>query len=176
MRAQSEALKHSPLLLEGVVVALAAAEAIPEVLVVLVVHIRLLGVDAALCVRLGIDAQAAWACLRKARGTTIAREIPLRKDLDERVLSVALDGACVTDTGGIVGIRGIRGRRVAGEAGEDALAERAQGLCAVFDALEKLLVAIGVDAFVGKSYVWESFAGISLELHLIMEKPKRTNN
>ena len=138
VRAEPKTLKHGALLLERIVVALAAAEAVPEVLVVLVVGAGLLRVDAALGVCLRVEAQVARAGRGKARSAAVAGKVALGEDLDEGVLAVALDRAGVADAGGIVGIRGVRGRGVAGQAGEDALAERAEGLRAVLDALGRV--------------------------------------
>jgi hypothetical protein len=133
--AQPEALEHGTLLLERVVIALAAAEAVPEVLVVLVVGVRLLRMDASLSVGLRVDAQVAGARLGESRGAAVACKVPLSEDLDEGVLAVALDRAGVADTGGIVGIRGVGGRRIASQACEDALSERAKGVRAVLNTL-----------------------------------------
>lgn len=144
VRPQRQTLKHGTFLLEGIVVALAATEAVAEVLVVLVVGVWLLRVDAAFSVRLRIDAQGARARFWESRGAAIAGKVALIEDLDERVFTVALHGTGVADTGRIVGIRRARGRRVAGQTGEDTLTERAERLCAVLDALGKGLAGVGV--------------------------------
>jgi hypothetical protein len=91
--------------------------------------------DASLSVGLRVDAQVARAGLGKSRGTAVACEVPLSEDLDEGVLAVALDRARIADTSSIVGIRGVGGRGIAGQAGEDALSERAKGVRAVLNTL-----------------------------------------
>ena len=114
--ADPQALEHGSLLLLGHVVDGAGAEPVAEVLVVLVVRVGRLGVDAALGVGRGVEAQGAWLVGGEARGAAVAGKVALLEDLDELVLAVALDGAGVTDAGGRVGGRvvGIGRRRVTG--------------------------------------------------------------
>lgn len=128
-------MEHGPLLLKRVIIALAAAEPIPEVMVVLVVGIWLLRVHATLGARLLIDAQVAGARGWEARGTAVAGEVALGKNFDESVLAVALDGAGVADAGRVVGRFRVGGWWVAGQTGEDGLAEGTERLGAGFDAL-----------------------------------------
>lgn len=134
-RSQPKALEHGPFLLEGVIVAFAAAEAVLEVLVVLVVRIGLLGVHTTLEVRFGIGAQDAGARGGDAVGSTVACEVALLEDLDEGVLAVALDGARVADAGRgpCVGVG--RGWRVARQAREDVLSQGTEDICAAVNAL-----------------------------------------
>ena len=158
--------------MEWVVIALAAAEAVSEVLVVLVIHVGLLGVHSTLGIRLGVDAQVARARFGVSRGTAVAGKVPLGEDLDECVLSVTLDRAGIADTGGIVRVGGVRGRRIAGQTGEDALTQGTERFRAMFDALEGLLAAKGFRCVVGVSHIWQGFTRISLELHLIADEAR----
>lgn len=87
---QSKALEHGALLLEGIVIALAAAKPVLEVLVVLVVGIGFFGVHAALQIGFGVGSQRAWTCRRHSLRTAVACEVALLKDLDESMLAVAL--------------------------------------------------------------------------------------
>lgn len=136
VRTQTKTLEHRPLLLKRVIVALAPAEAIAEVLIVFVVGVSLLRVDAALGVGFRIDAQAARARCGIARGTAIAGEVALVENLNEGVLAVAGNRTGIADASRVIGIGKLLGRWVAGEAGKDTLAEGAQRLGAVFDTLQ----------------------------------------
>jgi hypothetical protein len=102
MRSQAETLEHGPLLLEGIVIAFATTEPIPEILVVLVIRIGLFRVNASFGIRLWVDAQVAGAGLGVARGAAIAREVSLGEDLDERVVAMALDRARIAHAGAII--------------------------------------------------------------------------
>ena len=112
-RSETQTLEHCSLLLEGIIVALASAEAVLEILVVLVVRVGLLGVYAATGVGLAVGAQAARACGGDARGAAVASEVALLEDLDEGMLAMTLDGAGVADSCWGPGIRGSLGGRVA---------------------------------------------------------------
>ena len=91
--------------------------------------------DPTLGIRLRVETQAARARRGNARGTAVACEVSLCEYLDEGVLSMALDGARVADTGGFEGTVG-RGRRgVASQTGEHVLAECAERFGAVLNAL-----------------------------------------
>ena len=129
MSPQTNTLEHGTLLLERVIVALAAAEPVPKILVVdvpAVLVMGLFGVNAFL-IRLGVHPKGAGAVRRKARRSAVACKVALVEDLDESVFTVTLDRAGIADAGGgLVGGGGIGRRRVAGQAGEDALSERSQ--------------------------------------------------
>ena len=128
MCAEAQTLKHGALLLKRVIVALAAAEAISEVVVVLVVRVWILGVHAVLGVGGWVDTQIAGARRRKPRRAAVAGEIPLVEDLNEGMFAVALDGARVAHSGGVVRIGLVLRRGVARQTCEDALAEGAEWL------------------------------------------------
>lgn len=66
---------------------------VAKVLVVLVVVIRLLGVDAALGISLGIDSKGTLLFGCESRSTAIASEVALLEDLNQLVFAVALDRA-----------------------------------------------------------------------------------
>lgn len=122
VRAKAQALEHGALLLEGVIVAFATAETVAEVLVVFVTGARFLGMDA-FGIRRRVKTEGAGAGLWVSGRSAIARKIPLVEYLDEAMLAVALHGARIADTGGIiVRIGRVLRRRVAGKAGEDTLA------------------------------------------------------
>jgi hypothetical protein len=125
VRAQAEALEHCAFLLKRIVIALAAAESVSEVLVVQIAMTageRSLGMDA-FQASLGIDSQVAGARGRHARSTAVAGKIPLVEDLYERVVAMALNRACVTDAGCLISVAGILGGWVARQAREDALSK-----------------------------------------------------
>ena len=117
VRAQSQTLVHSPFLLEWVIVALADAESVAEVLVVFVVGSRLLRVNITLGVGRRVQAQGARARRRQACCATVAGEVALGKDLDELMFAVTLHRARIADSCGIVRIGRAGGEGVASEAG-----------------------------------------------------------
>jgi hypothetical protein len=108
-------------LLERIVVALAPAEAVAEVLVVLVVGIGFLGVDVATGICLVVGTQAARGCGQDARSATVACKVALLEDFDKGVFAVALYRAGIAHAGGCPGIRRAFGGWVAGQAGENVL-------------------------------------------------------
>jgi hypothetical protein len=120
----------------GFVVNGTRAEAVPEVLVVLVVEVGGLGVDTALGIRGAADAKGAWLIRCESRGATVACKVALLEDLNQFVLAVALDGARIADTGRIIGWICIGGRRVACEAGKNVLSKGAKLLGTILDALQ----------------------------------------
>lgn len=132
---KTKALEHGTLLLERVVVTFTSAESIAEVVVVLVIHIRLLGVNTPAGVGLFICAQRAGARRRNALRATIACEVALLENLDEGVLAMALNGACVANTGRSPFIAELCRRRIAGQARKNILSQRTLNLSAAFDAL-----------------------------------------
>lgn len=145
MRAEAQTLEHCALLLERIVVARAVAEAVAEVLVVYIgsrVVERLLRVDA-LGARLGVGSEGARARRGEPSSTAVAGEVALGEDLDEVVVAVALDRAGVTHAGGLVRRVAIVRGGVAGQAGEDALLEGAERVCAGVEGLERVMLARG---------------------------------
>ncbi len=175
MGPQAQALEHGAFLLKWIIIALASAETIPKVLVVLVLRAGFLRMDSSFGVGLGVDAQAAWGGFREACGAAVAGEIALGEDLNEGMLAVALDRACVAYSGGIVRVLGIRRRRVAGKAGEDGLAQWTERLCAVLDALSTLISHALQQAGgrgLAAAYVGKSLARIGFELHLVANEPR----
>lgn len=111
--AKSQALIHGALLLERIVVTLAYAESVAEVLVVLVARSRLIRVNAPLGIGRWIQPQRTGRSRGQARGAAIACEIALGKDLDELVLTVALHGTGVADSGSTIRAGRVGGRGVA---------------------------------------------------------------
>jgi hypothetical protein len=103
--------------------------------IVLVIHIRLFRMNSSGVGRL-VQAQCAWARGRDALGSAVAGKVSLLEDLDEGVLAVALDGACIADAGGRPVIAGLCGSGIACQAGEYGLSQRAEDLGAGFDALK----------------------------------------
>lgn len=89
MSSQPKTLEHGSLLLERVIIALAAAEPIFEIVVVLVIGIRLFGMNVALGIGLAIDTQGAWAGRWDARRSAVAGKVSLLEDLDKRVFAMA---------------------------------------------------------------------------------------
>lgn len=122
-------------MLKGIVVAVARAEAVTEVLVVFVIDIGLLRVDIAARIRLVIRLQYARAGAGKSLGTAVAGEVALLEDLDERVLAVALDRAGIADACRRPRIGVGSGRGVACQARENTLLQRTEDSGAVIDAL-----------------------------------------
>lgn len=122
MCAEAQTLKHGAFLLERIIVAFATTKSVAEVVVVLVACGCRLRVDA-FAVRLWVYTQAAWACARKSGGTAIAGKVTLGEDFDKCMLAVALYGACITDSSGIVRSLGVRWWGVTGKAGEDSLTQ-----------------------------------------------------
>lgn len=140
MCTKTQALEHSSFLQERVVVTLASTKAVAEVLIVLVVCAGLLRMDTT-SISCRIQAQGAGARRGQSRRATVACEIALCENLHELVFAMALYGAGVADTGAIVWIGWYRRGRVAGEARKDALTERTEVLCAIFDALSGVRTA-----------------------------------
>lgn len=134
-RAESEALKHGSLLLKGVIVALAAAEAVAEVLVIAVVDVGLLRMHSSLCICLVVCLQRAGGRGWEARRAAVTGKVALLEYLDERVLAVALDRARVADPRWRPRVGWRRWRRVACQTGKDALSEGSENSRAVVDAL-----------------------------------------
>lgn len=83
-----------------------------------------------------VQAEGAWARGRDTLGSAVAGKASLLEDLDEGVLAVALDRACVADAGGRPVIAGLCGSGIACQAGEYGLSQRAENLGAGFDALK----------------------------------------
>jgi hypothetical protein len=135
--AQTETLEHCALLLEWIVIAVAAAEPIAEVVVVLVVHIGFFGVNTASGVGCLVQAEGTWACRGDTLGTTVACEVTLLENLDEVVFAVALNRACVADAGRCPIITIFSGRWVASQTCEDSLSQRSEDFGACIDALEE---------------------------------------
>lgn len=135
-RPKSQTLKHGPFLFERIVVALTTAELVLEVLVITVISVWLLPTDISPGVRLVVRPQGTWRGRRNSRSAAVAGEIALLEYLDKSVLAVALDGASVADARRGVLLRGRRGRRVAGQAGEDILAEWSKDFGAGIDGLK----------------------------------------
>lgn len=96
-----------------IVVLAAAAEPVPEVLVVLVALRRLLSGHTSFLASRGVHAQGAWCGFGEARGSAVADEVALVEELDEGVFAVAGDGAGVADGGGDIWIGGVDRRRIA---------------------------------------------------------------
>lgn len=126
---------HSALLLERVIVALADAESVAEVVVVLVVRGWLLRVDATLGISRRVQPQSTRRSRGQACGAAVACEVAFGKYLNELVLTMALYGAGVANTSGIVRISRVGGRRIAGQAREHTLTEGSEILGAVLNAL-----------------------------------------
>jgi hypothetical protein len=141
LRTQAEALEHGPPLLERVIVARTSTESVAEVLVVCVVRIRGFRVDGALGVRFGVETQRAGARGRKSRGTAVACEVAFVEKLDQPVLAVALNRASVASTSSLVWLVHVLGWGIAGETGEDALAQWTEWLCAILNALRDCILA-----------------------------------
>ena len=158
----------------GLVVDGARAEKVAEVLIILIVGVRWLGVDAALGVRLGVDTESAWLIRRETGGSAVAGEVTLLKDLDELVFAMALDRTRIADADRVVGIAGVGGRWTAGQTSEDILTKGTERFGAVVDALEQLRSARGGKDQPGsgglETYVRHSLASIGLKLHLISDK------
>lgn len=91
--------------------------------------------NSSLSIRLGVDAQIAWTRSWESGGAAVAGKIALVEDLDESVVTMALNRAGIADTSRIIGIGRVLGRGKTGETGKYSLAQRAKGLCAVLDAL-----------------------------------------
>jgi hypothetical protein len=107
-----------------VIITLAAAETVLEVLVVFVVRVSRLGVDLTLSVGLWIYAQCTWRGGWETRCTAIAGEVSLVEKFHQCMFAVALYRAGVAHAGCVVRVGGVLWRRIAGYAGEDDLAER----------------------------------------------------
>lgn len=90
----------------------ARTESVPEVLVVLVVGIWLLGVDATLRVGFGVDAKGAFLLRSKSCCAAIASKVALLEDLDQVVFAMALNGARIAYTGWVVWIGWVRRGRI----------------------------------------------------------------
>lgn len=133
---QAKTLEHCALLLERIIVALAAAESIAEVVIVLVVHIGLLGVNPTSSVSGLVQAESTWACRWDALGTAVACEVALLEDLDEGMFAVALDRTSIADTcrGPVVAF--FRWWGVASQASKDSLSQRAENFGACINALQ----------------------------------------
>jgi hypothetical protein len=129
-------LEHSALLLEGIIVAFTAAEAVLEVVIVFVVRIRFFGVNVTLKIRRRIGSQSAWARRWDSLRATVASEVTLLKDLNQGVLAVALNGAGIADTGRCPRVGGGCGRRIAGQTSEDVLSQGTENIRAAIDALK----------------------------------------
>lgn len=163
-RPQPEALEHGTFLLERVIVALATAEPVLEVLVIPVVRVGLFGVDVTLQVGLGIGAQRARARRWNALCTAVTCEVALLEDLDESVFTMALDGTGVADACRcpFIGLLGWWG--IACQTGEDVLAQRSENVRAGINALEGVRsVQLDADVCARCSYVWEGLACVSFE-------------
>lgn len=135
VRAQTQALVHSPLLLERVVVALANAKPVAEVLIVFVVGSRLLRVDVTFGVGRRIQSQGARAGRRQTCRATVASEVALGEDFDELVFAVTLYRTRIADSCSIVWIGRVGGKGVAGKTRIHVLTERPKVLGAIRDAL-----------------------------------------
>lgn len=121
LSSEPKALEHGSLLLERVIIALAAAETVLEIVVVLVIGIRLFGMNVALGIGFAIDAQGAWTGRWDARRSAIAGEVSLLEDLDKSVLAMAGDGARVAHARRSPTVSSFGRRRVAGQTGKDVL-------------------------------------------------------
>ena len=138
--AKAEALKHGSFLLEGVVVALASAESISKVLVILVSDVRLFRMNTTLDICRGIDAKVTRARYGISSGSAVAGKISFAKYFHKSMLTVTLYGAGIADTRRrSVRLTRIRRRRVACEAGEDTLAKGPESFSAVLDTLHIVL-------------------------------------
>ena len=120
-KAKAQALEHGALLSMGVIFLLAATEVIPEVLVVFVVRRWLLSGHTSFLASGCTDAKRTGTCLGQARGTAVAHEAALAKELDEGMFTVARDGARIAHPSWCVRVRGIVGRWIACQAGEQSL-------------------------------------------------------
>lgn len=87
-------------------------------------------------IRVRVDTEAAGLLGGESRGAAVASEVALLKDLNQLVLTMALNRARVADAGGREVGRGVRRGRVACQAGENVLAQGAEWLGAILDALE----------------------------------------
>ena len=96
-----------------VIVTLAAAETILEVLVVFVVWVWKLRVDFPLCIGFWIYTQRAGRGGWQTRRSTIASKVSLIEELHQCMFAMALYRARVTHSGWFVEVRRIVRRRVA---------------------------------------------------------------
>jgi hypothetical protein len=129
-------LEHGAFLLERVIITLAAAEAVLEVLIVFVIHIGFLGVNATLKVGLGIGAQRAGTRGGNALGATVACEVPFLENLNKGVLAMTLDGTGIANTCWSPGLLGRSSwRRVARKASKNVLSKRSENVGTRIDAL-----------------------------------------